>query len=209
MSAHSSFVLAINIVYFKKLNLNGGCMKYRYLIILMPLLLSGCFWDANIDTSSQNTRISYLGNIVPNENAEVLIERAFRKSTVQWDDVRLKKIYSARTAITTMGQYMKEKLDFNSSIRYYDYKFWFEFTANKYQKLQNELDARVGIEGAISDEGKELYLYARRDINTMLEMHRAKIAATEKSIEDKASADTIQDMKDIYAVIEPLVKMVL
>ncbi len=184
-------------------------MKYRHLVLLLPLLVSGCFWESNIQQVAQKEMVQFTGSIVPNEDAELILEKEFRASEVPWDEEMISNIDRARNAITGMGEYIQDRLNFDSSVAYYNYKNWFEFTSYQYMKLQGELDKRVAIDGAISEHGKVIYEYVKRDVNSLLEIQRLKISATEKSIEDKASADTLEDMKNIYKTIKPLVEMVL
>lgn len=179
----------------------------RYLVILLALVLFGC--ADNGSKYAQNEMVLFTGNIEPPENAETVLEEEFITAPVPWDKESVAEIVRARIGITVMGEYLQEKINYDSSIRYYEYKFWFEFTSNMYMKLQTELDKRVKVEGAISETGKIIYEFVRRDINSMLEMQRLKISATEKSIEDKANADTLEDMKKIYATIKPLISMVM
>jgi len=173
----------------------------------MLTLLTGC--GQKMQLIAQEETIVYSNTLIPNEDAERLIEKAFRASEVPWDEERSVRVEKARNAIAGMADYINDRLNFDSALPYYNYKNWFEFTAYQYMKLQVELDARIAIEGAISEEGAALYKYARRDILTLLDMERTKISATEKSIEDKATAATIEDMKMIYKTIKPLVDMVL
>lgn len=184
-------------------------MKSFILMVILSVTLSGCFWDAKIDDAAMEAKVVFVGAIEPSKNSEKLLEREFLASDVPWNEERVTKINQARITIKGNTEYVKERLNFDSSLPYYTYKSWFEIMSNQYMKLQIELDARVKIPGAISDLGYELYWYAKRDINMMLEAQRLKIAATEKSIEDKASADTIEDMKRIYATIKPLVGLVM
>ena len=181
--------------------------KLLWFLPLLLILLTGC--GQKMQMIAQEETVQYTNTLVPNEDAERLIEKSFRASEVPWDEERLGRIEKARNAISGKAEYIQDRLNFDSALPYYEYKSWFEFTAYQYMKLQIELDARIAIEGAISEEGAALYKYARRDINSLLDMERTKISATEKSIEDKATAATIEDMKMIYKTIKPLVDMVL
>jgi len=194
--------------YFSKQTREGESMKkllQGLLLVIVILGLFGC--GSNVQSVANNYMVPFVGNVLPPETAEMELEKAFRKSTVPWDLESAKRIANARNAISGIGEYIKDRLNFDSSLSYYNYKVWFEFTSYQYMKLQVELDARVKVPGAINDIGLVLYQYVRRDINNKLEAERTKIAATEKSIESKASADTIEDMKNIYATLKPLISM--
>lgn len=178
-------------------------------ILIFVVLQSGCaMFKSNINQTAQQEKIKVANVVAPNPEAERILEQEFEKGalTVPWDKERLEKVILSRNTLNGLAMSVKDSLNFNGEIPYWTHKAWFQFTVNHYLKLQTELDARVAIEGAISDEGKVIYELVKNNILISLEEHRVKISSVEESIEDKANEDTIQDMKNIYNTLSPLVK---
>jgi hypothetical protein len=185
-------------------------MRYfsLFLVVALSLFLQGCS-GSHIQNVAQNTTVKYYGTVVPNAAAEALLEEDFGSSPVPWDPEMVAEIEKARNALAGMAEYLHDRLNFDTSLPYYTYKNGFEFTAHHYMKLQNQLDERKLVPGAVSEWGLVIYEYVKRDINAALDAQRRKIAATEASIEDEANEDAIQDMKNLYNTLSPLIKMVL
>jgi hypothetical protein len=184
----------------------------RYIWLFAVLLFSGCsaLNGGGIQQVAQHETILYEDLLLPNPEAEELLEKAFSSSTVPWDDKELFTIISSsRNAIEAMGIYLKSKIELDGSLPYYEYKSSFNFVNNQYNILQKALDKRIETEGAISREGNAIYYYVKRDILTRLAVQQSKIAMTEKGIDDKASKNTIEEMKRIFRAVKPLIDMAL
>ncbi len=188
-------------------------MKYVILILMLIVLLlsSGCsiFQGADIQGIASQKTIVLEDYLQPDPEAERILVRSFTRSKVPWKKGRVKEINKSRAALVSMGEYLQDRLLLDSSIPYYTYKASAEFTQNQYNKLQRELDARVEVKGAIPDSSKVIYYYVRRDILLRLSLQRQKIALTEKSINDKASQNTLEELKGVYKAIKPLIDMAL
>lgn len=180
--------------------------------LIMMVALTGCgssLFNSNITGAAQNQGMNYAGLFTPNPEAEMMLETAFTETDVPWKEGRVKAINDARSTINGIASYLKTKIELDGTISYYSYKSAFENIQFQYNLLQTELDARVEIEGTISDKDKIIYYYVKRDINLMIDLQRKKINATEKSIEAQADSDSIEEMKSIYSAIQPLVGMVI
>jgi hypothetical protein len=179
------------------------------IMAVMVCFLSGC--GSKIDKAAQQAKVpgKSIQNTAPPSEAEALIEKAFRATTetVPWEEGRPEAIDKYRNGIDGITEYVITRLNFAGEIPYYLHKVWFEVTSYCYNKYQIELDARLMKPGAISPEGRALYDYAVRDVHNLLRAERIKISETEKSIEDRANQDTIEDMKRIYKTIEPLISL--
>jgi hypothetical protein len=183
---------------------------FLYVSLGISLLFSyGC--GSKINNAAQQAKVpgKSIQNTAPPSEAEALIEKAFRATTekVPWEEGRPEAIDKYRNGIDGITEYVTTRLNFAGEIPYYLHKVWFEVTSYCYNKYQIELDARLMKPGAISPEGRALYDYAVRDVHNLLRAERIKISETEKSIEDMANQDTIEDMKRIYKTIEPLISL--
>jgi len=187
-------------------------MRYKYIGVFIALfMLSGCsmFGSSNIQNIAAQETIVLEDQLQPDPEAEKILVRSFTRSKVPWKAGRIEKINGARIAISSMGKFLQARLLLDSSIPYYSYKSSAEFTQYQYNILQQELDARAEVKGAIPDSSKVIYYYVRRDILLRLSLQRQKIALTEKGINDKASQDTLEELKGVYKAIKPLVDMAL
>jgi len=180
------------------------------ILAVLALGLSGCSSKPEqVQSIASNQSIQYVYAVQPNYEAEKILEEEFGDTTIPWDNDSLERVRVARSALRAKGQYLKDRLDFNSALPYYVYKEAFEFIKNQYGIIQHELDARVLIVGAVSDKGKVIYDFVKADIHAMLNSQQLKIAATEKSINDIASKDTVEEIKSMFNAVQPLIGMVL
>ncbi len=186
-------------------------MKYlMYLVLGVFISINSVGCGKNkIDEAAQNQTVIYSDALAPNPAAESVLEKEFAKSRTPWNAKRLVTINKSRNAIDAMGVYLKARLEFDSTLPYYTYKSSFEYFQNQYNILQRELDARILIKGALSEQGQVIYFYVRRDINERLRIQRLRISSAEKTIEANASKDSIAEFKQIFTAVKPLIDMVL
>jgi len=183
--------------------------KYILLIfVLVALQLSGCADSPNTDAALGDKTIQYT-SLIPDPKAEMILESAFTNTGIAWEAGEVEALDQARNAIKAMGGYLKARLELDSTLPYYTYKYAFEFIVNQYNIIQNILDKRVVVPGAISEEAGVIYYYLKRDINTKLSLQRQNIAQTEKSVDAKASSSSLNDMKDLFTLVKPIVDMIL
>ncbi len=184
----------------------------KYIGIFIALsLLSGCsmFQGGSIQNIASQETVVLEDHMKPDPEAERILVRSFTRSKVPWKAGRIQTINESRAAISSMGKYLQARLLLDSSLPYYVYKASAEFVQNQYNILQQELDARVEVKGAIPDSSQVIYYYVKRDILLRLSLQRQKIAITEKTINDKASENTLNELRGIYAAIKPLIDMAL
>lgn len=189
-------------------------MKYFYrctVLFIALFAISGCSMlsGADIQNIASQERIVLEDQMKPDPEAERILIRSFTRSKVPWQAGRIEAINGARAALTAMGKYIQARLLIDSSLPYYVYKAAAEFNQNQYNILQQELDARVEVKGAIPDSSQVIYYYVRRDILLRLSLQRQKIAISEKSINDKASESTLDEMRGVYSALKPLLDMAL
>ncbi len=180
-------------------------------LLIVTLFFSSCAMlnGGGVQQAAQNELISYTDRLVPNPQAEEVLEVAFSTSRIPWKKEDLEFIDKSRKSIEAMGDFLKFRLQLDSTIPYYTYKVAFEFIQNQYNILQHILDKRVAIEGAVSTKDQIIYYYVKRDIVERLYTQQMKIAATEKSINDKASKNTVEEMKAIFKAIKPLIDIAI
>ena len=188
-------------------------MKLYKLGILLGILLlfTGCssLQTASVNEAIQSQTITYSEDLKPNPEAESILVNAFAESEIPWDGNDYKDLVMARSAIQAMGEYLKSKLEFDSSLSYYTYKASFEFIQNQYNTMQNILDKRVALDGSVSNEVRVIYSYVKRDINNRIYKQQLKIAAVENDISSQSVGNTVEELKNLYTVIKPLIDMAL
>lgn len=182
--------------------------------LVMGLMLlvstSGCSMFSGNSASIANEEVTAQPDLfLLDADSENILEEGFMESEVAWDADRVAKIKSYRSSIAAMASYLKNRLINDSSLPYYESVAGFSFTQNQYNLLQAELDARILIPNAVDKRVIIIYKYVVRDIQARLAYHQDRISASEKSIKDKASKQSISDLKTLYKTIEPLVKLVI
>ncbi len=194
------------------LYLKGNEKVSRMMLILllgMVVSISGCSLKGDIQREASKELIVYNDSLTPNPQAERLLESALSNSKVPWDNDNFASILGARDAIKQMGQFIKFRLALDGTIPYYTYKETFAFIQFQYNILEEALDARVAVKGAITEEAEVIYYYVKRDIKARLYLQQQKITHSEKNINDRASANSIEELKGIYAAVKPLIDMAL
>lgn len=181
-------------------------MKKIFLYVgLMLFVLSIASCSSNSTKYAQEAKITYVEQVLSDEQAMLLIEKHFRASDVPWDLDMVSNIEKSRNALMSEAEFLQGRLNVDRTLMYYNYRAGFERTSTYVSSLIAELDTRSKIEGAISEEGKWIYEKVRDDVLDRLELQRTKISMTEKAINEKATKDTIEDMKNIFETIKPLV----
>ena len=140
--------------------------------------------------------------------AEEILYLEFVTSPIEWlpgDEERASK---ARDSINQQFEFWKARLSIDGTLPYYSYRSGFEFIQWNYRILEEVLDRRVD-QGAISDSGKIIYGFVKRDINTKLKMQLQRISQAEDSINSKTSAAQIEQMKRMYETIRPLIDLAI
>ncbi len=183
--------------------INVGCG------ILMLFLLAGC-GAANVQEVIDGTKLVWVGDdaLQPDPKAEAILFEAFSQSQIPWDKKQLEKATGARDAIQAQFAFLREKLKLDGTVSYYTFKSSFEFIQYNYKVLEDELNDRVNA-GALDPKAEVIYGYVKRDINTKLEIQRAKIAATEADINGRATELNIEQMRGVYDTLKPLISTVL
>lgn len=180
-----------------------------FVLLLLSMLFSSCsLIKGDIQGQLNVAQTEFREVVVPNPQAEEVLETAFSESDVPWEPGSPEKIERARLAIQATGEYLRSRLSLNSSLPYYSYRYSYEFIVNQYGIIALELDKRVNL-GAIRKEAAIIYDYVKKDITLALEIQRQKIEATEKDAKATASSNSIAELKGIYNLIKPLVDVAL
>lgn len=174
-------------------------------LVLIPIVFSISACGSNSSKYAQEAKIEYVEQVLSDEQAMILIEKHFRASDVPWDLDMVSNIEKSRNALMSEAEFLQGRLNVDRTLMYYNYRAGFERTSTYVSSLIAELNTRSKMEGAISEEGKWIYEKVRDDVLDRLELQRTKISMTEKAINEKATQDTIEDMKNIFETIKPLV----
>jgi len=153
--------------------------------------------------------IPYPSAVTVDPKAEAILEEAFASSDVPWEDKAVQEIEVSRHAIVAMGAFLKARLNLDSSLPYYTYKSSFEFIVNQYNIIQSHLDDRIQVKGAVNDKAIVIYGYVKKDINMRLDLQRRRIDASTKQINDKTSSSSIEEMKGLFALVKPLIGLLI
>ena len=188
-------------------------MKYIYTVVLIVVLagismfIGGC---ANkVEQIAATHVIAYQGVPAMPEGAEVILEQAFTESGIPWDKENLANITEARSAITAMGKFMKAKSELTGEVPYYSYVSSFEYFRAQYFKLQRGLDARIEVPGAISDLGALCYRLVRQQILAGLAAQQNLITMENGKINGQASQEAMEQLKQVYQLLKPLLAAAL
>ena len=182
-------------------------MKY-ILVILAAVFLSGC-GAQKVEQIAATHVIMYKGLPPMPEGVEDILVKAFTESAIPWDRNTLLEVRGSRNAITSMGDFMKAKSELNGSVPYYNYVSSYEFLKSQYMILQRGLTARTEVPGAVSEQATALFNMVSQRIMAGLENQQDLISVENGKINGMASQDTMNQLKDVYKLVKPLLGAVL
>lgn len=188
-------------------------MREFLLVVLFAILafaLTGCgAFRADVEKAAQSATVPFAGDYVllPDPEAEEILQGAFRRSDIPWDVQDAQKADQFRDAMDAQFEMWYAKVKLDGTLPYYNYKHGFEFIQFCWRNLIDILDRRVQ-DGALSIEEKVIYRLVRDNIEVKLDQQRRIIALAEDDINAAAEQLSIDQMKEVYKVMKPLISTV-
>lgn len=182
-------------------------MRRLMLMALAIVLVAGCSGRENTLQILNQTRSVYKGAPELSQNIENLMETVFTETGVPWNDKTWDQVAAARSSLVSIQDRMSKRMLVTSDIPYYTLRAAIEDVRFEYMKLQEALDTRLYIEGALTDQGRELYLRIRQDVLDALEVQKEYLATETKKVDDAATKADLDDLKNVYSTMKPLISM--
>jgi len=153
--------------------------------------------------------VTYKGLPPMPEGAEDILVKAFTESDVPWGEENIQDIRESRAAINSMGKFMQIKSELSGTVPYYSYVASFEYLRAQYLRLQRSLDERVAVPGAVTEQAALLYEMVKQRIFAGLSTQQDLITMENGKINGMASQDAMEQLKDVYKLVKPLLGAVI
>lgn len=180
-------------------------MRFWLFILLAVVLffVQGCA-NNNALKALNETRMPYAGQPELSTDVERIMEIVFTETGVPWDPATAAQVASARSSLLAIKARMVNRTMISSNISYYTARAAIEDVYVEYMNLQDGLDTRLHIKGALTDQGRELYIRIRQDINQELDKLMVILAAEIDKVNSAATKADMDDLKNVYTTLKPL-----
>lgn len=176
----------------------------RLFLCLMIVLLSSC--ANNVNRIAEEHKVMIPDTVIIDREMEDVVTEIFTETDLPWSDESVEIIKSAMAGLDEESDYMYTIMELGNTVPYYELRATTNRTFRLINKLSKELTTRSEMPNATTRIGKFAFMLLVEKIQNEAKSQKLNLLSEEASINKKADAADLAQLKKLYDTMAPLVK---